>query len=272
LYIERGEGMGLKVRGASKAIKGIKQLAEGVKTTPSQAENPNRKKQRTTTNKPLTPEKPLEQRKTREFESITIVGSKGQKYSVVVPASYVKAIPKIWEWTEERYKVAELIAEGMPLAQIPNHPEVSIKSRMVIYGWLEHPEFKEHVDALVMESGWANRRERLANLQHINKLLLNKLTKEIDSIKISDKSLGAILSALQAGSKLIAQEKGEFIEESKVTQDTNISGTLGTVQVTQTFDQLMEGKTEDERKALEKEFEAVGDEIIRSLTGEKDKN
>jgi hypothetical protein len=264
--------MGLKVRGASKAIKGIKQVAEGVKMTPSQAENPNRKKQRTTTNKPLTPEQPLEQRKTKEFEEITIQGSKGQRYTVVVPASYVKAIPKIWEWTEERYKVAELIAEGLPIAQIPNHPEVTIRSRMVIYGWLEHPEFKEHVDALVMESGWANRRERLSNLSHLNRVLLNKVLKEIDGVKLTDKSLGAVLSAIHGGSKLIAQEKGEFIEESKVTQDTNISGTLGTVQVTQTFDQLMEGKTEDERKALEKEFEAVGDEIIRSLTGEKEKN
>lgn len=260
--------MGLKRGRPTKGEKTLQPVVEGVTSTKPKIPG---KVDRHRVGTPLTPDKPLEQRKTKDFETITIMGSKGQKYSVVVPASYVNAIPKVWEWNAERYKVAELIADGVPIAQIPDHPEVSFRSRMVIYGWLEHPEFKEHVDALVMETGWANRRERLSNLQHINRVLLNKLVREIDSIKLTDKSLGSVLTALQAGSKLIAQEKGEFIEETKVTQDTNISGTLGTIAVTQTFEELMEGKTEDERKALEKEFEAAGDEIIRQLTGAKDK-
>jgi hypothetical protein len=245
----------------------LKPATEGVRSTKPKIAG---KVDRHRVSTPLTPDQPLEQRKTKEFDTIVITGSKGQSYKVTVPASYVAAIPKVWEWNAERYKIAELIAEGVPLAQIPDHPDVTIKSRMTIYGMLEHPEFKEHVDALVMESGWASRRERLANLQHMNKVLLNKLVKEIDSVKLTDKSLGAVLSALQAGSKLIAQEKGEFIEESKVTQDTNISGSIGTVSVTQTMEEFMKDKTEDERKALEKEFEEVGNDIIRSLTGEKD--
>jgi hypothetical protein len=206
-------------------------------------------------------------RKATEYETITISGSKGQKYRVAVPVSYLKAIPKVWEWNAERYRVAELIAEGVPIANIPNHPDVSIKSRITIYGWLEHPEFKEHVDALVLETGWASRRERINNLSHLNRVLLNKVANEIDSVKLTDKSLGAVLSALQASAKLIAQEKGEFVEESKVTQDTNITGAI--TNVTAKLEDFMASKTEDERKSLEQEFDNMGDDIIRSLTGDK---
>ena len=256
--------MALKGRGVSKALKGIKQVAKGVQEP--MIDNPNRKKQRTTTGKPL-PSEPGGERKTTKFSEITITGSKGERYTVVVPTSYLQAVPKVWEWNEERYKVAELIAEGIPIAQIPDQPGVTIRSRMTIYGWLEHPEFKEHVDALVLETGWANRRERIANLQHLNKILLRKVANEIDGIKLTDKSLGAVLSALQGGSKLIAQEKGEFIEETKVTQDTTITGTMGVA--TMDIDKLLQGKTEDERKELEKEFDEMGDDVIRALTGNK---
>jgi hypothetical protein len=259
--------MALKGRGASKVLKGIKTMAQGVQKPIE--ENPNRKKQRTTTGKPLPAETPTEARKTKEFSKITLHGSKGEKYTVVVPSSYMSAIPKVWEWTAERYKVAELIADGMPIAQIPNHPAVTIRSRMTIYGWMEHPEFKSHIDGLIMETGWANRRERINNLQYINNLLLAKLAREADSVKMTDKSLGAILSALQQGSKLIAQEKGEFIEESKVTQDTNISGTLKTA--TLDVNDFIKSQASEEQKELMKEFESMGDDIIRSLTGEKTK-
>lgn len=260
--------MGLKRGRPTKGTQMVRPIVDGVQRTKPIIEG---KVDRHRIGTPLPSETPPAQRKTKEFETITLMGSKGERYTVAVPASYVAAIPKTWEWTQERYKVAELIAEGVPLAQIPDHPEVTIRSRMTIYGWLEHPEFKEHVDALVMETGWANRRERLSNLSHLNQVLLNKVLREIDSIKLTDKSLGAILSAVQGGSKLIAQEKGEFIEESKVTQDTNISGTLGTANLNIDMENYLETKTEDERKGLEKEFADIGDDIIRQLTGTKDK-
>lgn len=257
--------MALKGRVKKQLLDSVKKVADGV-GSPAVADNPNKKKVRTNTDRPL----PMEvggQRKTREFEEITISGSKGQRYTVVVPATYVKAIPKVWEWTAERYRVAELVAEGIPLTQIPDMPGVTIKSRMTIYGWLEHPEFKEHVDALVLETGWANRRERIAKLTMLNEKLLNKVMREIDSVKLSDKMAGALLSAIQAGSKLLAQEKGEFVEESKVTQDTNITGTVATVSAN--LDDLLSSKSAEEIKELEKEFDGIGDDIIRGLTGNK---
>lgn len=264
--------MALKKRQAPKLSDGLKTVAKGVRSATVE-NNLNKEKQRNT---PLPSEGNIieasetggnTRRKATEYEEITISGSKGQKYRVAVPASYVKTIPKVWEWNAERYKVAELIADGIPISQIPDHPDVTIRSRITIYGWLEHPEFKEHVDALVLETGWANRRERLNNLQHLQKILLRKVVNEIDSVKLTDKALGAVLSALQTGSKLIAQEKGEFVEESKVTQDTNITGTVATV--TAQLEDMLASKSEEERKALEQEFDSIGDDIIRSLTGDK---
>lgn len=256
--------MALKPRGLTKAIKGIKDVSKGVQKP--MVDNPNREKVRK--DAPLPSNTPPEARKTSNFSEITLTGSKGETYTVVIPTTYAKAVPKVWEWTEERYRVAELIAEGIPIAQIPGMPNVSLKSRMTIYGWLEHPEFKKHVDGLVMETGWANRRERIANLSKLQEVVLRKVMKDIDKLELTDKGLGALLGALQSGSKLLAQEKGEFIEESKVTQDTNLTGTV--TSVTAKLDDLIASKTDEEKKKLEKEFDQLGDDIIRSLTGAKD--
>jgi len=265
--------LALKGRQGRKTVDAMKSLRKDVRT-PAVEENPNRKKQRLrehpqtanlaedTTNAHLG-----DIRKTKEFETVTLHGSKGEKYTVVVPASYVGNIPQTWEWNAERYKVAELIAQGIPYAQIPDHPGVTIRSRMTIYCWLEHPEFRSHVDGLVLETGWANRRERISKMVRLNDKLLDKVLNEIDKVKLTDKMAGALLSAINANAKLVAQEKGEFVEESKVTQDTNISGTVATASLDIT--KLIESKTAEEQKALEKEFEAMGDDIIRSLTGNK---
>lgn len=270
--------MGLRMRPKTKAVNAVKELAQGVKA-PAVEENPNKQKVRSAINQPLPSEGNVveasetggsSRRKAKEFSTITISGSKGQSYKVTVPSSYIEVVPKVWEWTQERYIVAELIAQGIPLSQIPDHPGVIIKSRMTIYGWLEHPEFKEHVDALVLETGWANRRERIAKLTRLNEMLLNKVVKELDGVKLTDKMAGALLSAIQAGSKLLAQEKGEFVEESKVTQDTNINGTIGTVSIP--LDNLLSSKTAEERAELEKEFDNIGDDIVRNLTGDKQVN
>lgn len=272
-YIEGGETLALKVRPKTQALNAVKSIAKGVRPPEVEA-NPNKKKQRGTTALPsdgnvieASETGGSDRRKAREFETITISGSKGQSYKVVVPATYVRAIPKVWEWTPERYRVAELVAEGIPLAQIPSYPEVTIKSRMTIYGWLEHPEFKEHVDALILETGWANRRERISKLSRLNEILLNKVVNELDKVKMTDKMAGALLSAIQAGAKLLAQEKGEFVEESKVTQDTNITGTVKTI--TAKLEDYVASKTADERKELEKEFDQAGDDIIRAISGDK---
>lgn len=208
--------------------------------------------------------KPPQQRAKR-YETVTLMGSKGQTYRISVPSSYVDTVPKIWEWNEERYLVAEYIAQGIPLSQIPNMPGVSVKSRHTIYSWLEHPEFREHVDGLVLETGWANRRERLMNLQRLNNRLLEKVLNEIDEMKLTDRSVGAILNAIQAGAKLIAQEKGEFVEEQKVT--SNVSAKVEAT-TTLKVDELLKSASDDERRELEEAFDQIGDDIIRNITGE----
>lgn len=261
--------MGLKRGRKAQGQRAIEELAKGVQE-PAIEQNPNRQKRRP--DAPLPSEGNQEgtgstRRKTKEFAHISVTGSKGEVYKIAVPISYVQAVPKTWEWNEERYHVAELIAKGIPFAQIPDQPGVTIKSRMTIYGWLEHPEFKEHIDALIMETGWASRRERLNNMQRLNNMLFNKVAKELDGVKLTDKSLGAVLSALQMNAKFIAQEKGEFVEESKVTQDTNVTAKVATVSAS--VDSMLSSKSAEERARLEEEFDAMADNLIRSITGDK---
>ena len=261
--------MGLKRGRKAQGQRAIESLAKGVQD-PAIENNPNRQKRR--------PDAPLPsegnqggvgsaRRKAKEYEHITVTGSKGETYKIAVPASYIQQVPRVWEWNEERYIVAEYIAKGIPFSQIPDQPDVTIRSRMTIYGWLEHPEFKEHIDALIMETGWASRRERLNNMQRLNNMLFTKVARELDSVKLTDKSLGAVLSALQMNAKFIAQEKGEFVEESKVTQDTNVTAKVSTVSAS--MDAMLASKSAEERARLEEEFDKQADDLIRSITGDK---
>ena len=257
--------MGLKGLTKKKALDNVKKVAQGVQPTDGRKGNDVRRlpAKRSEAEKAALPE----QNQVKEYRDVLLTGSKGQTYRVAVPASYFDHVPKIWKWTDDRYRVAELISEGIPISQIPDQPGVKVRTRLTIYAWLEHPEFKEYVDGIIMETGWASRRERLQNLQILNQRLLNKVLNEMDAMKLTDKNIGALLGAIQAGAKLIAQEKGEFIEESKVTQDTNITGTVATVSAK--LEDLMASKTTEEIAELEKEFDKVGDDIIRAITGEK---
>lgn len=203
-------------------------------------------------------------RKSKEFVEMEITGSKGKKYKVAVPSGYAKLVPKVWEWTPERYKVAEDLGAGLPMVQVA---EINGYNRTTIYGWLEHPEFREHVDGIVLESGMANRRERIATLNRLSDMLIRKVANELSAIKLNEKSIGAVLSSIGQYAKHLAQEKEEFVESSKVEQQTTLNGTVGVAHVN--IDNALNGKPSEERQKLEEEFNAMADDIIRGLTGDK---
>jgi transposase len=203
-------------------------------------------------------------RKSGNFVELTITGSKGKKYTVVIPASYAHQIPKVWEWTPERYQIADDIGSGIPIKQVSESHGVH---RSTIYAWLEHPEFKEHVDSMVMETGFANRRERVQQLSRLSDMLVTKIVNELGSIKLNEKSVGAILSTIGQYAKHLGQEKEEFVEATKVEQQTTLNGTLGVAQLN--IDKVLDNKTVEERQALEEDFAKMGDDFIRNLTGGK---
>lgn len=208
----------------------------------------------------------IEGRNATEYTNITVTGSGGKKYRVVVPKSYASSVPKVWKWTPDKYDIAEAIALGIPIQNIVDDPQYKVRTRLTIYAWLEHPEFREHVDGLTLEAGFANKRERIAGMNRLTKMLFDKVVKELDGVKLTDKSLGAVLSSIAANMKHLAQEKEEFIESSKVEQQTTLNGTVGVAHLS--IDNMLNNKTVDERKELEKEFASVADDIIRQITGE----
>jgi DNA-binding CsgD family transcriptional regulator len=199
-----------------------------------------------------------------DYITIEVKGSTGKVYKIVVPQSYIAHIPKTWSWNAQRYKVAELISAGIPMTEIA---KIMDMHRSVIYGLLQHPEFKEHVDGLTLETGWANKRERIAGLNRVTRVLFDKVMNEVDKVKLTDKSIGAVLTAIQMIAKQLGQEKEEFVERSKVDQKTTLDGAIGVAEVK--VEQVLSTKTAEERQALEEEFNKMGDDIIRAITGEK---
>ena len=207
-------------------------------------------------------------RKAESFVQIQVTGSNGKKYNIAAPKSQVKYIPKQWKWTTERYKVAEMIADGIPITHIARDPELGIKTRQTIYGWLEHPEFREHIDGLILETGLASKRERVAGMKKVTQQLFEKITEELDDLKLNDRNIGAILSNFQSLMKQLAQEKEELVELQRVQQNTSVDANIKMATVN--IEELLKSVPESERKQLEHEFDKIGDEMIRKLTGGND--
>lgn len=201
----------------------------------------------------------------KRYETIEVSGSNGKRYKLTVPVSYMTAVPKVWEWTPQRLKVADAIASGNQITRIAKEENLN---RMTIYAWLEHPEFRDHVDGLVLETGWANRRERIAGLSKVTTMIFKKLEDEFDTLLLTDKSIGPILTSLQNIAKHLGQEKGEFIESQKIDQSTTLNGAIGVGVVN--FSDVLNNRPSEERALLEAEFNAMGDNIIRAITGEKE--
>lgn len=224
-----------------------------------------RKKVLPTVNYEEVDDQQAEEQKT-EYVTLEVVGSKGQKYRVVVPAAYYDRVPKVWQWDKQKYRVAELIAEGLPITQITAHPDVTIKSRMTIYGWLQHPEFKEHIDGLILETGFASKRERIAGLSRVASKMYAKIMEALDTVEVNEKNIVPFINALRDVTKLLAQEKEELVEQSRVEQDTKLSGTVTTTTVD--LEQYLSTLEEDEREKMEREFDKIGDAYIRQLRGD----
>jgi len=200
-----------------------------------------------------------------EYITMDVKGSGDRVYKVVVPQSYARLIPKTWSWDEKRFKVAGMISAGFPMTTIADVCDIN---RSTIYGWLQHPEFKEHVDGMTMETGWANKRERIAGLNKLTRMLFDKVLKELEGVKLTDKSIGAVLTSIQMIAKQLGQEKDEFIESTKVEQTIALSGTVGVIAIP--IENLLNSKTTAERVLLEDEFNSMGDNIIRNITGERE--
>jgi len=269
-----------------KLISKIKQAAKPIRNTPEEiaaAEAPKAakgKRQRMQLNRPapVTQARVIAVRKKNlitsrkvltgkppKYIQLEVKGSGDKVYTIVVPSSYKNSIPKTWRWNPRRYKAADMIGAGHPVTQIAK--ELGIHKSM-IYAWLQHPEFKGHVNGLVMESGWANKQERIAGLNKVTRLLFDKVVAEIDGVHLTDKSIGPVLTAIQTIAKQIAQEKEEFVEQSKVEQNTNLSGVIGVAIAN--IDTIMASKSAEERRALEAQFKEVSDDVIRGITGEKE--
>lgn len=208
-------------------------------------------------------------RKSEEYVHMTVTGSGGEQYRLTVPKGYATHVPQVFEWDRVKEIVANMLADGIPINQIVRDPAAGVKSRVTIYGWLEHPEFKEHVNGLVLGTEKALSTFRIAGLKRLHNAVENKLMREIENVELNDKTVHAFLSNYQSLLKMIAQEKGEFVEQvnAVVDQTTTLEGAVGVAHLDlPSVDQLLTSLPEEERRKKKEELDEIGNAIIRSLT------
>lgn len=208
------------------------------------------------------------QGKRTKYTTITVRGSKGQTYRVTVPDGIAVHVPKTWRWDARKLRVADQIAQGVRITDIVRDPENRLTSKATVYGWLYHPEFREHVDALVLEMEFASKRERIAGMNRVTRILFDKLVRELSTVRMTDKSVGSLLSGFSTLLKQIAQEKEEFVEQARVEQEVHadVKGTVATASIP--LEQYLATLPKDEREEMEREFAKVADEYIAQLRGD----
>lgn len=206
-------------------------------------------------------------RKSEDYVHLTVTGSDGKQYKIAVPKSFEDSVPKTWVWDRRKEVVANMLADGIPISQIVKDPDSGVKARVTIYGWLEHPEFRDHVNGLILTTGIAMKNFRIASAKRLHSALEAKLMREIDHVEVNEKTLHAFLANYQSLMKMIAQEKEELVERvaSTVDQTTKLEGAVGVATMDVNVDQMLQSLPADERKKLQEELNELGDSIIRSI-------
>lgn len=168
-----------------------------------------------------------------------------------------------WVWTEPKYRAAELLAKGYSQRYIADELGVH---RNTIYNWQKVPEFCEYVDSIVLETGLALKKTRIAKLKRMAGSLETVFDKKVEELlkNCTWERLKDISAEYREMLKQIATEKEEYIEVTKHEHagsiDVNHSGSIEKVEK-----HLLE-LDDSGREALEKEFAKVADTVIASLT------
>lgn len=202
------------------------------------------------------------QNRPKKFEVVEVTSSKGKVYKLTVPSGYIGHVPKVWEWNPQRYSVADQIADGIAIREIARSE--GMPTYLTIYAWLQHPEFREYVDGLVLETGMASKRERIAGMVRLTKKLFNKVMLELDGMPLTDKSIGPVLNAIPVLAKYLAQEKEEFVEQTNVQQQTTIGGTIMVAAVK--VEDLLNSAPSEDQDRLKAQLKLMGDNVVNMLT------
>lgn len=141
-----------------------------------------------------------------------------------------------WEWTEQRERAADLLAEGRPMRVTADEVGCSIGT---IANWKKQPEFMARVRKTLMAPRISNRIERLNGYQRLWELtwqIVNERSRAmahvpggdtgllVERVKVAGKAFMPeyaydrdLVSEIRALGELVARETGQWTERQEVS-------------------------------------------------------
>lgn len=169
-----------------------------------------------------------------------------------------------FKWDNLKFDVANALADGMTHVEIEALYGVA---KRTIARWLNIRDFAEYLDSLIMESGLANRRVRVATTKRISEKLMGTVLRKLDRLDsdglLDDESAKGLLTEFREFAKLLAEEKRELVHlvESVNVNTTTVEGTVK--HKVEPVNNFLENLTDDaERVAAEQAIREAADELI----------
>jgi hypothetical protein len=215
--------------------------------------------------KPKTAEdvvKPKARSENADVKSVTL--ESGAEVNIIVPPSY--EVPKIFEWDAQKIRVAEMIAEGVPIYRIVGIPGMPT-SRTTIYTWMKHPDFKKYINTLIMETGLANQTERMAAMQKVLNQMYDKLVGEFSSINLTEKNAASLIEKFFAGLRQIQEDARGYVQQIHVTSEQNVNANVQGLHINLDVEKALAQCPAEQRAILQQEFAARADAFIRGMNG-----
>lgn len=203
-----------------------------------------------------------DRRRSQDLEVKTVRTADGQEQQIVAPPSY--DVPKEFVWDTQKLRVAELIAEGVPVYRIVRLPGMPA-SRTTITKWRLHPDFARYIDSLVTEEGLANKAERIAAMKKLLNTMFDKLTNEFGNVTIDGKNAASIIDKFFSGLKQMNEDLRGYDQVLRVESEQKIEQQT----VNTNLETLIAHSPDEEREKLQAEFAKKADAIIRGMTGEE---
>lgn len=202
-----------------------------------------------------------DKRRSTDLEVKTVKTADGSEQQIVAPPSYI--VPKEFVWDAQRLRVAELIAEGVPVYRIINLPGCPA-SRTTITQWSKHPEFIKYVNSLVTETGLANQAERIAAMKKVLNSMFDKITDEFVNVQLDGKNAATIIDKFFSGMKQMNEDLRGYDQIMKVETDQKIQQENINIDL----EKAIASSPDEERALLQAEFAKKADAIIRSMTND----
>lgn len=164
---------------------------------------------------------------------------------------------KAWQWTEERYEAAHLLADGHSKTFVAQALGVEPRA---IQSLCSHEEFVKYINKTIMETGLAMKEDRLARMKRMADTMENIFYRKAEQVVANprDEQITFLSAEFRNLLKQIAVEKEEYIETTRMAVEGGLKITTDFHKV----DEYVKSLADEERTKLLNDFKNIADEIV----------